>query len=156
MNMSETLFQAILAMDAYNRSYEAGIKFGAMPGNESQTLGVQIGGATIVFDSRSLVDLNNQRKDIPTGFYAAAYSFEDGKTIISYRGTDDPFGLSSGGDIVNGWVVGAGDVTDNQAELAFEFYNATATKLNNGATIDPRLVDISLTGHSLGGGLAGY
>lgn len=41
--MDYRLFNAILSMDAYNRGYNPGIKFGSLSGDESETLGVQIG-----------------------------------------------------------------------------------------------------------------
>ncbi len=42
--MSQDLFRAILAMDAYNSRYDAGIKLGNLSGNNSDdSFGVQIG-----------------------------------------------------------------------------------------------------------------
>jgi hypothetical protein len=65
------------------------------------------------------------------------------------RGIDD-----LAGDFLSGWTVGAGlTTTENQAGLAAQFYlDAT------GATsyFDPAPSNVILTGHSLGGGLAGF
>ena len=43
MTISDDLFRAILAMDAYNRGYNAGIDFGA----NADAIDTQIGNATI-------------------------------------------------------------------------------------------------------------
>ena len=75
------LFNAILSMDAYNRSYDENIILNGSP----------VGDANIITDSSVLLDENNQRSDDDIGFYAFAYSYK-GETIISYRGTDYPEG----------------------------------------------------------------
>lgn len=133
--MSPDLFMAILAMDSYNRGYNAGINL-----SPSAT---HIGSARI--DS-SLADTN-------ASFFAQAYNW-NARTIISYRGTDQAFpSWQNGtfGDIWNGWGVGGGSFIDPQAQLAVQFYRSL---LAPGA--DPRSGNILLTGHSLGGGLAGF
>ncbi len=86
------------------------------------------------------MDSNGTRQDIAANFYAAAYQDSSGGIVISYRGTDDPVSDSVG------WLGGAGFQTA-QAELAAEFYYQVK-QAYPGATI-------TLTGHSLGGGLAG-
>jgi len=132
MTSQEELFRAILAMDSYNRGYNAGIA------NLTSTL---IGNAFISTDSSILVDENEERLDQPASFYAVAYDL-DGETVISYRGTDSiPFDVPG-----YGLALGVYNVT--QARLAAQFYLgiAATTGINN----------ISLTGHSLGGGLAGF
>jgi serralysin len=123
---------AVLSLDSYNRGY----------GPFIQISGSTIGGLTIVRDSVTLnVDPNDpNRVDQAANFYAAAYQDSSGNIVISYRGTDNP-----GGDIP-GWTGGAGFQT-RQAELAAEFYYQVKDAYP-GATI-------TLTGHSLGGGLAG-
>lgn len=118
--MNIELFKAILAMDAYNRSYDEGIKL----------TDKQIGNAQIIIDSESLgvISGTQQRLDQYTGFYALAYNYNN-STIISYRGTDEnfvsPWG-TNGSDLVNGYDVGAGNPTEPQAYLAMKFYNAVA------------------------------
>ncbi len=145
MSINDKTMYAILAMDSYNRGYNSGID------GLSATINTRIGSAKI--RTNSTIALGGD-VDQGTGFYAVAYDYGT-QSIISYRGTDDPTGLVSGGDIVNGWVIGAGDVTDNQAEWAFAFYNEVAADRNGGSRVDPRTANIELTGHSLGGGLAG-
>lgn len=76
MAISNDLFLAILAMDAYNRGYGAGM------GDPNTGLpGTQIGNATIRFD----IDLPAGAQ--PASFYAQSYTW-NGQTVISYRGTD--------------------------------------------------------------------
>lgn len=50
-------------------------------------------------------------------------------------------------DISNGWPTGSGWADAPQAMLALKFYNAVDAATNT---------NIELTGHSLGGGFAGY
>jgi hypothetical protein len=144
------LFLAILAMDSYNRGYDAGIKMPA---------GTLLGSATIIKDS-SILRENGERSDIPTGFYAIAYELASGERIIAFRGTDklpaNPFGSGSGSDFgAYGLGIGqpfaeAGGLTA-QARLTIEFYRAVA-----GEGVNPFAANITTTGHSLGGGLAGF
>jgi hypothetical protein len=73
MALSATFMKAILAMDSYNRGYNAGIKFGVLADNSDSAI----------------------------GFYAIAYSYGGGK-VVSYRGTDgilldSVFGFPIGG-----------------------------------------------------------
>ncbi|MBI1301221.1 MAG: hypothetical protein GC137_06115 [Alphaproteobacteria bacterium] len=148
--MNSVLFNAILSMDAYNRGYNPGIQFGNLASGESATINEQIGLATITQDSRVLTDPGSgSRLDQPAGFYAVAYDVGGAGSIISYRGTDDAL------DPIYGWPVSTGLPDADQGILAFGFYNWIATDMNNGNPIDPRNASISLTGHSLGGGLAG-
>jgi hypothetical protein len=147
--MNRDLFLAILAMDSYNRGYGQGVSGLANSGH--------IGNATITRQSNIISDST----EVAAGFYAIAYTvtgvdgIADGSTVISYRGTNyDASGdYSKFRDIWNGWIVGAG-VAVGQANPALEFYRA----VNNGASAfdltDGR--SITLTGHSLGGGLAGF
>ena len=129
--MNPELMKAILAMDSYNRGYGAGL------GDAEVGLGVTgaIGSAKIL-----PIPLPQDSKNV--GFYAIAYEY-NGEKIISYRGTD------SGLDNIYGWPVGGGMVSGPQALMAFEFYKEVA------GGVDPRAANISLTGHSMGGGHAG-
>lgn len=149
-NLQPEFFKAVLAMDAYNRGYDASIN------TLSNEIGAQIGNAKI----------KTARKDATAqeiGFYALAYDY-DGGTVISYRGTDFPSppktvnvaGLDLPVDAYHGWSLGGGDTSSEQAQMAVDFYQEVVTGDNSGAMIDPRLANVSLTGHSLGGGLAGY
>jgi pimeloyl-ACP methyl ester carboxylesterase len=76
------------------------------------------------------------------GFFAQAYT-NGGETVISYRGTDGY------GDALTGWPQGLGFLTP-QAQQAAAFYQQV-----NGNSISPNS-NITLVGHSLGGGLAGF
>jgi Lipase (class 3) len=126
------LFLAILSMDAYNRGYSPGINLGSS---------TTIGSAT-VSDDRYL-----PAGSVAAGFYAAAYDTQWG-TVISYRGTDINNGLPSADDVLNGWQIGGGSYTASQFALSTEFLEAVAGGRE-------ALANITLTGHSLGGGLAG-
>lgn len=150
MAMNDNLFKAILAMDAYNRGYDANIKFGTLAGTVSlDAQGTQIGNATIL-DSNG----NAAAQDI--GFYALAYTY-NGETVISYRGTDYPENDTTiPKDVQYGWTLGAGDSDSPQGLMAIQFYkdiaNLAALPGSQNVYLD---ANISLTGHSLGGGLAG-
>lgn len=97
MAISNELMLAILAMDAYNRDYGAGL----VPA------GSQIGTATLGSNSSVLVDASGQRLDQPASFFAQAYTLSDGRTVVSYRGTDVK-DLGPGGDIYNGYGLALG------------------------------------------------
>lgn len=140
--MNNNLMKSILAMDAYNRGYNAGL------GDKIQGLG----GAGSKIANSTILNIPLPANSQAAGFYALAYDY-NGETVISYRGTDTAAG-PAGNDIINGWLTGGGYRT-SQADLAFSFYNDVAKAINDGSAIDPRLANISLTGHSLGGGLAG-
>ena len=145
MKLDKNLLFAILSMDAYNQGYGRGVPHDA----------IQIGDATKGVDSSQLLrDQNNEPRDAPAGFYATTYRIDGSRfdglgandIVISFRGTDNFVPLTSGSDVGSGWVTGAG-ILGNQARLAAEFYHIVraANPTDN----------IILTGHSLGGGLAG-
>ena len=141
--ISDELMLSILSMDAYNRGYDPGIS------GLSDESGSSIGNATITARSSSQAG----SAEVNAGFYAISYTW-NGQTVISYRGTDDVLGLGAGvGDVWNGWITGTGTlVNSEQAALAVQFYDSVtggdvAGGVSGGAV---------LTGHSLGGGLAGF
>jgi hypothetical protein len=111
MAISEKLFLAILAMDAYNRGYGAGMQSEGATA-EQGLLGTKIGTATIGLASETKRD----SLEVSASFYAQSYTW-NGKTVISYRGTDN----IPGGDFTQGWSVGAGNMF-GQAELARSFF----------------------------------
>jgi hypothetical protein len=123
-------------MDSYNRGYLPGLN---LSGN-------------VIGDASLRQDIGLPDGSQAAGFYAQAYTLANGQTIIAYRGTDQnistPFDLA-GSDLVNGYGVGAGSPFGPQAQLAVQFYNLVKNSSPNGS-------NISVTGHSLGGGLAGY
>ena len=76
------------------------------------------------------------------GFFGAAYAI-DGEIVISFQGTTDwNVDLTTGYPLALGWI-GFG----SQAEYALAFYQFIE---------DSYSAPITLTGHSLGGGLAGF
>jgi hypothetical protein len=149
--MNANVFRAILAMDSYNRGYRAGVS--DLPVLLNQT---RIGTATIIDDSTNALGLITTRQ---AGFYATAYSW-NGETVISYRGTNinqveilaEIASLPSLSDVFNGWSLGLGYPAGSQAQLALRFYEAVA---GVGSVYQPAS-EITLLGHSLGGGLAGF
>jgi hypothetical protein len=133
--MDKDLFLALLSMDSYNRGYNPGIS--GLGG-----IGTGIGGTTLISQSA----IGETSAEVAAGFYAAAYNTEYG-TVISYRGTDINNGLPSADDVLNGWQIGGGSYTASQFALSTEFLEAVAGGRD-------ALANITLTGHSLGGGLA--
>ena len=140
------LIYAILAMDSYNRGYGTGIR-GLLDTTTSK-----IGNYTI-YDSK------RDAQAFAAGFYAIAYK-NGTDTVIAYRGTDFNIGkdlaLNSpqrgGSDATNGYGIALGGTATAQGVLAADFYRAVT-----GATTDKQsAMNTVLTGHSLGGGLAGY
>ncbi|SCC81402.1 hypothetical protein [Saliniramus fredricksonii] len=147
-SIDSDVFKALLALDAYNRGYGRGIEL--LPGANG------IGFAEYLDVTKDNGDDNVTNPEfglhadsIAASFYARAYTY-NGETIISYRGTDQYFwNDQSWGDIINGWTLGAGVTASSQGELALQFYNAVKQAAGENTTI-------SVTGHSLGGGLAGF
>jgi Ca2+-binding RTX toxin-like protein len=137
--MTPRLSYAILSMDAYNRGY--------LPAITNMPVGT-IGGTII----RSDVPLPEGSE--PAGFFAQAYTLANGKTVISYRGTNTDNGTPLGDDVANGWTLGGG-VFNSQAQLAIKFYRAIVGE-TAGVANNPYAANITTTGHSLGGGLAGF
>jgi hypothetical protein len=133
--MNQDLFLAILAMDAYNRGYGAGI---ANLGAEGSWLGE----AKIIRQS----DVDPNTPGVTAGFYAVAYEWtpkgEPTKTVISYRGTDNPLGgdptKKGGSDLLNGWLIGAGFPV-SQAWLAEQFYKTVTGQTGSYPTNAPNL-----------------
>lgn len=156
--ITRDLLLALLSLDSYNRGYDRNVN----------TPGTKLGDISLGRDSSILLDDANERRDTPAGFYAIVYNTSglgiDGldDTVISYRGTNfNPSASVSEftrspliADALDGWLVGGGFVdvlgVGNQAGLAIDFYNAV---LDEG--VSPFEGGITLTGHSLGAGLAG-
>ncbi|MBX9664409.1 putative Ig domain-containing protein, partial [Novosphingobium sp.] len=138
-NNSPDLFRAILAMDVYNRDYNAGVVVS----------GTAIGIANLGSNSSILKDSGGARLDQPANFFAQAYIW-NGNTTISYRGTDQTSpSLKSGsvGDIPAWSIWFADKYNGAETRLAADFFQEIAA---TGAT------GIETTGHSLGGALAGF
>jgi hypothetical protein len=147
MTLSNDLFLAILAMDSYNRGYDAGL---SGLGGE----GFGIGAATIAKDAEQLLNAGEAEA---AGFYAVAYQW-NGETVISYRGTDNPNPLAEGSDFWSGWTLGAGFPQASQGGLSIDFFESVVGGGDaNFSAFDEGAGDgVIVTGHSLAGGLAGY
>ncbi len=131
MSINPDIIYAILSLDSYNRGYGAGIIL-----SDSS-----IGNYSIAQSSSDLIGL------APTsniGFYAQVYTLGTEK-IISFRGTDNLVQ-----DAAEGWILGGGFTTAPQGMAALDMYEAVVGDGNE------LTADITLVGHSLGGGLAGY
>jgi hypothetical protein len=144
--MNQDLLQAILAMDAYNRT-------GADDTPRNLVVdGTRIGNVNV------LSGANGVSEDRSSGFFAQVYQdvFTQQKTI-SYRGTDFTPASELIKDGVNGWTVGAGIYTATQAQEAAQFFQRVVANGNPNQTLaDLYNANVLLTGHSLGGGLAGF
>ena len=144
--MNRDVFASILAMDSYNRDYGAGLK----------VTGKKLGSAQII--SRQSLEISNTKYNDwqAAGFYAIAYDW-NGEKVISFRGTDFGEVESRARDVLNGWSMFTGFGTDSQASLARDFYRrVTGLDFISSAVSVGACSDITLTGHSLGGGLAGF
>lgn len=134
----EDLFLAILSMDAYNRNGS----------NNSISVGLAVAGTSI---GNATLDISQGFQS--SGFFAQSYLLSGTQKIISFRGTDINTAGEFGRDVVHGWFAGGGNYAVDQMEQAAQFFqqvvgvNPTLANLYN--------ANITLTGHSLGGGLAG-
>lgn len=132
-----------LAMDAYNRGYAD-----AEDPATRQWMQYEGGSDPLVWTSASLSDdlfgISGKNDDVASGFFAAAYEV-DGQIVLSFRGTDDLEGQNL--DQTYGWSLSTGTL-ERQAMLAVVAYEAVAA-LHPDKTI-------TVTGHSLGGALAGF
>ncbi len=144
MTLSKDLFLSILSMDSYNRGYIPGIS--GLGGIDAQ-----IGSATIKKES----DIAAGIPGVDASFYAVSYTLTasvgvsgdtiaSGTTIISYRGTDE---LDEELLQVDLPVSFFGSYDQRQIALAQQFFKSVASAPGTGPLL--------LTGHSLGGALAG-
>jgi hypothetical protein len=138
---------AILAMDAYNRGYQS----------QLNVSGDGLGDATVINTDANRLPSNAQS----VAFYASAYDW-NGQTVISYRGTNVTTLASALHDVLYGYGVGGGLALSAQAYDAIIFFQRIAiyedpSLAPGGADAsDWQSADITVTGHSLGGGLAGF
>ncbi|KEO89085.1 hypothetical protein EH31_13685 [Erythrobacter longus] len=153
--MNSDVFLSLLALDAYNRGYGSGLN-----GLDFEANVTKIGNATIKTDSE--IEIGDTAED--AGFYAIAYDW-NGETVISYRGTNfpnDPFNPTAEeynaivADFLGGWSLFTGLEYPVQIDHAYDFLvDVTGTGFKGVDTLNGSS-NITLTGHSLGGGLAGY
>lgn len=149
MTISKDLFLSILAMDAYNRGYDAGIADGGEGDPDGLGESGQIGGARIINPLSYGRDETAFGKWRAADFYAVAYDIDpsqiadwgnDDTTVISYRGT------ASDTDWFEGWTIVAGMVGWNTSKLALDSYIAVPGQSSCRDEASERL----LSGHSLG------
>lgn len=137
--VARDIMMAVMSLDTYSRGYDARNFDPDLAENG------RIGNYRITHTSTDAQESDD--------FYALAYidnvnGVDGTDRIIAYRGTDD-FPM----DAWYGYGVGAGSPGSPQGQHAIAFYEAvTGRDVNSTAPIS----NISLTGHSLGGGLAGY
>lgn len=132
MTISKDLYLSILALDAYNRGYGPGF--------------AGLGGAGTGVGSATILNIALPQGYQAAGFYAVVYNTPFG-AVISYRGTDNLGSLPNAADVYNGYGVATGSFLGEQARMAAEFRNAV---------VAAGYANPILTGHSLGGGLAGF
>ncbi|QUJ77243.1 hypothetical protein KDD17_04285 [Sulfitobacter albidus] len=152
MTISRELFLSILAMDSYHQGYDPGMVHGKS----------NIGGATVRSASADGVSVEDYARWQEQGFYAVSYDVNatgisgwGGETFaISYRGTD------GAPDFTRGWTMGGGFTGWNQSSLALDFFTSATGQTMDAQTGLPgyrqEASNAILTGHSLGGGLAGF
>ena len=105
--MNPVVFQALVAMDAYNRGLRQGVKTGVS----------RLGNAVVLENSDQL--LGEARAN--TGFVATSY-FWNRQQVISFRGTDPESFSEFTKDVTYGCPLGAGNNSADQAQQAIEFY----------------------------------
>ncbi len=133
-NMKTALTMANLAKDSYNN------------GSKGETDGykeVDAARAEELLGDKWQKLLNQDKKN---GFYAALYEDSNGNVVIAYRGTDPGAGIN---DIKEDYVQAMGISSDQ--------YNASvdlARKIQKAKENGDITGDVTITGHSLGGGLA--
>jgi hypothetical protein len=153
--MNPNLFKAILAMDSYNRGYGADIDFrlkdakGDPISNSDTVYTISSVKQYARIGNASVYDAKGDAEAVAVGFYGIAYKLSSGEKVISYRGTDNTNLLT--GDPATGWGLGGGSTSNAQGEMAIKFYQSVA----GAGSANWLGANISLTGHSLGGGLAG-
>jgi hypothetical protein len=133
MTLSKELYLATLSMDAYNRGYGAGIADGGEGDADGLGESGQIGSARVIIPSAVGRDDPTSAAWQAAGFYAVAYTMGSGpdvppelqgKTIISYRGTDFTPKTDFAADQTEDWPLGAGNFLHDQTRLAKEFLYA--------------------------------
>lgn len=176
----QDVLHALLALDSYNRH---GDDFNRkMSEKDREELIDIIGSATFVESSDKMEDedVADLLGSKASGFSASYYTIDTTKPgdeesssqdLIAYRGTDFDFGSASGvleflKDFVKGWLTSFNAVDPETFEPLDEklqpYYAQKFYELVSGNKIFPTSADSEqtndtiLTGHSLGGSLAGY
>lgn len=125
-----TQILSVLSLDSYGREINAGL---IDPTSETPGLQGNLGSISYLGSSRDFLPATG------SGFYATVYSV-NGEIVIAFRGTDGD------GDLAEDALFVAGQVGP-QTQLAFELYETVRAAYPTSSIV--------LTGHSLGGALAG-
>lgn len=137
------LAYALLALDSYNRGYGTSVRDTDDPDNLDDPIDEAKIGDWVVIDSKKDAEAE------AIGCYAIAYRNETtGEIVIAYRGTDNP-----SVDILQGYGIAIGSPTNPQAIMAMEFFNAVTGRVPG--TEPGSFPNVVVTGHSMGGGIAG-
>lgn len=143
-NVSEKLMMGVLAMDSYHRNVTG-----------DSTLNHGLGLTETGIGKYETAIIGSSEFSYNSSFFANAYTYTDDynkvHTVISYRGTDN---LAI--DPLTGWPIGVSITGVPQAGLAMDFYEYVTTYSATQALAPSDRQLITTTGHSLGGGLAGY
>jgi uncharacterized membrane protein YeaQ/YmgE (transglycosylase-associated protein family) len=135
MSISNELMLAILAMDSYNRGYNAGIC--------PKDIGLGLVGSQI---GNAIVDrIDGEATAQAASFFALSYSY-NGQTVISYRGTDAKLW-----DLWNGYGLAVGSPYSLESRLAVEFFKSVVKGSSDSEPTSTMLrnANVTLTGHSL-------
>lgn len=133
------LLLSILAMDAYNRGYGAGLRDQGAEDPDGLGEGGAIGRVTMLRRDQLGASITDYAAWQSTGFYAIAYELTEavgdltkGTMIISIRGTDQPNPFDPNQDIQNGYGIGAGFANGPQARQAVDFYKSVVASMVDG------------------------
>jgi Ca2+-binding RTX toxin-like protein len=151
---------ALLSLDAYSRGVNAKLQT-----KSGLALDEQIGTFTWQLTSDDMPGAS------AVGFSASSYTLSDGETVIAYRGTDLNFDSVDGAlgsifDVLTGWTSSFGVFGSDVSQIKLQpyyaenFYELVTNKdLHTGEAVnagEATLSNVIITGHSLGGSLAGY
>ena len=129
--MNRDVFMSLVALDAYNRGYGQRVLLqnGGNLNGQNET-GRLIGNARVTTQS-TVLEGSDARG---AGFYAIAYDW-NGKTVISYRGTNFPSSFSDPAQVAaflsdfrDGWSIFTGFGGNKQVSLATAIDDAPRPK----------------------------
>src|SRR5262245_30163621 len=103
------------------------------------------GGEKLVVSFSTIGDYTVYRSENDGTYQSSRYRAGNGDRVLAFRGTDQLY------DIIPGWLTGAGVPDTPQTRAALTSYEGVLADIRN----DGGSGTLRLTGHSLGGGLAG-